>query len=290
MKNRGLRSLISSISVILSLSLICSINENVLFVNSSAISYDNTTCGISEGNNIEKQNYGVWSNIVGSYLFKLSDNSLMRVQGANNGEFDVEYYDSGYNFKGYKHITAGLPIFGGVFVADDGYSYVLSGKNNEAKTPSAEVFRVTKYDRDWNYLSHTQIYGHESDYFLSVYEPFAAGSAYFTQIGRELIIGTNRSMGYAGDDHHQANITICLDMDDITYKLDNSGYVSHSFIHIVKSDNEKLISVDHGDAYPRGLLLGINLHNDVIYNLPGKRVITIPEFQSVGLRFPIPHT
>ena len=111
--------------------LILTIVTDSFSLKSYAISFDNTSCGISEGNNIENQNYDVHANVVGSYLFAFPNGRLMRIQSEKNGAFDVEYYDSSYNLTGYKHMSAGLPIFGGAYVADDGYNYLLSGQNRQ---------------------------------------------------------------------------------------------------------------------------------------------------------------
>ena len=69
---------------------------------------------------------------------------------------------------------------------------------------------------------------------------------------------------YRADDgyNHQANVTIQLDMstmkitDSFTDVLNNNyGYVSHSFNQFIKIDSDKIVAVDHGDAYPRSIVL-----------------------------------
>ena len=69
--------------------------------------------------------------------------------------------------------------------------------------------------------------------------------------------------------HHQANVMIQFDKENIEitdsfYGVMNSsaGYVSHSFNQFVRAENNKMITVDHGDAYPRSVVL-IEYPNDI---------------------------
>jgi hypothetical protein len=64
--------------------------------------------------------------------------------------------------------------------------------------------------------------------------------------------------------HHQANVTFCFNEDtaEITDKftgvmnLSYCGYVSHSFNQFIQVDTDgSILAVDHGDAYPRAIVL-----------------------------------
>lgn len=93
---------------------------------------------------------------------------------------------------------------------------------------------------------------------------FAAGSLRADEYGGQLYIRTCHQM-YAGSDglHHQANLTLCVDQEsmdilDSYYVVMNPtvGYVSHSFNQFVLVDSDRnLITLDHGDAYPRAAVL-----------------------------------
>ena len=60
---------------------------------------------------------------------------------------------------------------------------------------------------------------------------------------------------------HQANYNIEYDMVEgkITDSFNNTdggaGYVSHSFNQFIRIENNKIVSVDHGDAYPRSIVI-----------------------------------
>lgn len=60
---------------------------------------------------------------------------------------------------------------------------------------------------------------------------------------------------------HQANVTFSVDtsnmsvIEGITGVVDGVGYVSHSFNQFIQVDNGTLVGSDHGDAYPRALVV-----------------------------------
>ena len=69
---------------------------------------------------------------------------------------------------------------------------------------------------------------------------------------------------YKTDDgnHHQANVTIEVDTDsmNITDSYYDSmnykyGYISYSFNQFIQVEDNKIVAVDHGDAYPRCIAL-----------------------------------
>lgn len=232
-------------------SLICSF---LSFVNVSAVT---TTCTTYSGKNVNAQSYNNYSSTVKSYLTECSDGSLMRVQAnAVSGKILVEYYDSAYNLKSTKLVDSELSIFGGFYSTDTNY-YILSGQTNYNEDDSVEVYRITKYDTDWNRISSCGLYGENT------YIPFDAGTARMTSSGNYLLIRTCHEM-YASSDgkHHQANVTIQVDMNTMTVTdkysgVMNSGYgyVSHSFNQFIKTDGTSIVGVDHGDAYPRSAVL-----------------------------------
>ena len=239
------------LSVFIVSSLICSF---LSFVNVSAVI---TTCTTYSGKNVNSQSYNNYSSTVKSYLTECSDGSLMRVQAnAVSGKILVEYYDSEYNLKSTKLVDSELSVFGGFYSTDTNY-YILSGQTNYNEDDSVEVYRITKYDTDWNRISSCGLYGENT------YIPFDAGTARMTSNGNYLLIRTCHEM-YASSDgkHHQANVTIQVDMNTMTVTdkysgVMNSGYgyVSHSFNQFIKTDGTSIVGVDHGDAYPRSAVL-----------------------------------
>ncbi len=233
---------------------LCTVLMSVFMLTLSVFALE---CEEFTGNNSSSQNYYTWASPVKSYLSLLDGGRLMRVQYLpSDGRVLVECRDSTYNLVSRRYIPQELPLFGGFFDGKDAY-YILTGKNNPAESDSAEVFRITKYDKEWNRLSSASLYG------VNTTVPFDAGSARFAESGDYLIIRTCHEMYKSSDGlNHQANVTIQLDskrmvITDYFTGVSNTsyGYVSHSFNQFAVVDNDKIVALDHGDAYPRSIVL-----------------------------------
>ena len=141
---------------------------------------------------------------------------------------------------------------------------MLTGQSNPNEDDNVEVFRITKYDKNWNRISSCGLFG------ANTYIPFDAGSARMTTVGDYLFIRTSHEMYKSSDGyHHQANVTIQVKMstkevtDSYTGVMNvNYGYVSHSFNQFICAEGNNIVAVDHGDAYPRSVVL-INYPKDV---------------------------
>ena len=207
-------------------------------------------------NNLNDQNYSAYGSPVWSYLTPQSNGYMLTAWNSSDKQLHVAYYDDSYNMLSEKVIAAELPIFGGFYAADDAY-YVVSGQSNPDESDSVEVFRITKYDLNWKRLGSTGLYG------ANTYIPFDAGSCRMDYSTPYLVVRTCHEMYKSSDGyHHQANVTIQVDTNqmavtDSYYNVMNIsyGYVSHSFNEFVLIDNDHIVCVDHGDAYPRSAVL-----------------------------------
>ena len=214
-------------------------------------------CDIYEGSNVNAQNYNRWSSPIESYLYKTDNGELMRIQANTDREgILIEYYDDQFNVTDSQILPKELPIWGGFCESDSNY-YIVSGQTNYNELSSVEVFRITKYDKDWNRLASTGLYD------CNTTVPFDAGSLRMEENGKYLLIRTAHEMYTSSDGYnHQANVTIQLDMEsmkitDSYTEVMNSGYgyVSHSFNQFIKVEDNHIVAVDHGDAYPRSVVL-----------------------------------
>lgn len=214
-------------------------------------------CTTYSGENVENQNYIRCANPIQSYLTALADGSLMRVQyGAGIEGLLVEYYDKDYNIVSSKIVAEELPVFGGFYATQSNY-FVVTGQENAEESAEKEVYRITKYDKHWNKTGSAGLNN------CNTTIPFDAGSCRMDVCGKYLLIRTSHEM-YQSEDgrNHQANVTMEVDMetmeitDSYTAVMNtNMGYVSHSFNQFIKVDSNKIVAVDHGDAYPRSLAL-----------------------------------
>ncbi len=214
-------------------------------------------CSPYNGSNVEAQYYSAWASPVESYLVQCSDGKLMRVQASDSIEgVMVEYYDSSYKLLSSKIIAEELPIFGGFYASDSNY-FVVTGQTNSEQLSTTEVYRITKYDKSWNRIDSVGLYG------ANTTVPFDAGVARMAMSGEMLFVHTSHEMYKSADGYnHQANVIISVDTS--TMKIIRSstgvsctatGYVSHSFNQFVQIKDNKLVTIDHGDAYPRSIVL-----------------------------------
>ena len=247
-------------------------------------------CVAYSGSNVNAQDYVQWSNTVKSYLTVCDNGNYMRVQsGAIEGKLLVEYYSSDFEPLSTKLIDNELPIFGAFYDSGNNY-YVLSGQENPKQNDSLEVFRITKYDKNWNKIKSCGLYG------ANTTVPFDAGSARMTHSGDHLLVRTCHEMYKSSDgNNHQSNVTIEVDIPSMTITDSYTGvmnveygYVSHSFNQFIKTDGTHIVALDHGDAHPRSAVL-VKYNSDFTtgkffpsyYEKGGNiDVVTYPEYTS----------
>ncbi len=216
------------------------------------------TCAELEGSNVDAQNYyWNWATPIESYLAKAPDGTLFRFQaGAIEGKYYVEYYDASFNITNFRFIDEELPLFGGFHAMGSNY-YVLTGNVNPEESATVECYRITKYDKNWNRIDSVGLYD------CNTTVPFDAGCPRFAECGKYLLIRTDHEMYTSSDGlNHQANVTIQVDTTTMTITdhfadvMNSSvGYVSHSFNQFIHVEDNKIVAVDHGDAYPRSIVL-----------------------------------
>ena len=202
-------------------------------------------------------NYSRSASPIGSYLVDIGNGNMMRVQSDyDSSNIYVEYYDSQYNVIGVRQLAPELPIYGGFYSGSDAY-YIVTGQKNEEESDTVECYRITKYDKNWNRIGSAGLY--DCNTFL----PFRAGCVRMTEADGYLFVRTSHQMYLSSDGlRHQANVTIQFDenklviTDSYTDVMNSKyGYVSHSFNQFIKTEGNHLVAVDHGDAYPRSIVL-----------------------------------
>ncbi len=208
-------------------------------------------------NNIGKQNYTRWSEPVTSYLTKNDNGAVTRVEYIKDKVY-VETYSADRKLLDQKKILVELPLFGG-FYAGKNNNFLVFGQENPKEDDGVEVIRVVKYDKDWNRQGAASLFG------ANTAQPFWAGSLSITECEDMLYVRTCHKM-YKSEDglNHQANMALGVKIskmeitDQLSYVTNawRKGYVSHSFKQLFITDGSDLIAVDHGDAYPRAVVMG----------------------------------
>ncbi len=206
--------------------------------------------------NVGDNNYvGNWAATVKSHLVKVN-NGYMRVE-ALGSRVVVEYYNNSFQITSQKYIQYELPLFGGFYAGTD-YYFLVFGQENLSESDGVEIMRVVRYSKDWQRQASASVYG------ANTTKPFQAGSLRMVQYGNFLYIHTCHEMYTSAKDgkNHQANMTYSVQISSMTirdqrYNVSSikKGFSSHSFNQFVAMDGNKLITVDHGDAYPRSIVL-----------------------------------
>lgn len=238
-----------------------------------------------QSSNAGDQDYSRWASPVSSHLVETSAGDLMRVEydeGADVLRIE-EYADDGTLPSARtmgalelapEGVTAAQDVLWGGFFAGSQNYFVVTGQANPAESDDVHVMRVSKFDHAWNYISAVDLSG------INTRVPFDAGSLRMLETDGELYIRTAHTM-YTSDDglNHQSNMTFIIDeatMQPVdgfwdVMNIGNAfGYVSHSFNQFVTELNGTVYALDHGDAYPRAVVIkrlgatGSNSYTEVL--------------------------
>lgn len=174
-----------------------------------------------------------------------------------DGQLQVETFDAaggsgGWTSGGVRTLPAELPIFGGFYVGEDG-CYAAYGQENKEESDSKEVYRIVKYDRNWNRVGAASITGGES-YTI---QPFhATDNTAMAEEDGILVLHTARLRYLTSDGlNHQSNFTARIRTSDMsvleTSEVFPANHVSHSFSQDVIFADGAPVYADLGDAYPR---------------------------------------
>lgn len=228
--------------------------------------YKTVVSGGAKSANISNHNYYYvggsyrnrwnWANPSYSYLQNNADGTISRVEWIDGDSVTVETYSSALVKKSSRTVSKELPVFGGFFSGSK-YNFLVFGQENPNESDDVEVVRVVKYDKSWKRL------GSASFSAVNTYIPFDAGTVSMDEDDDTLYVHTCHEMYESGDGcHHQANMTFFITKETMadtyrSYRVWNisSGYVSHSFNQVIRTDGEYVYSADHGDAYPRSIVL-----------------------------------
>lgn len=188
-----------------------------------------------------------------------------------NEDVEITTYDENYRIVNTKTIDLEMPLFG-AFYHGEKYNYIAFGHENPSEQ-NLEVIRIVKYDHDFNRIDSVSLYGDD----ITTVVPFSAASGgQMAEQGNHLVYHTSRKR-YKSDDNlnHQSQLTI--EIDTSTMRVINDvelfpwNHVSHSFDQYVLFNGDEPIYLDHGDAYPRSVVL--HKQNDEkqldVYNIPG---------------------
>ncbi|MHA0856743.1 hypothetical protein [Paenibacillus sp. CMAA1364] len=222
--------------------------------------------------NLDSAYFPRWKSTVNSYLVD-NNNGTVSVIEANEG-VTIETYNKKYELSAKKKIPYELPKFGG-FYSGEKYNYIAFGQDNSEEKDNKEVIRIVRYDKSFKRIDSVSIKGGES----FTVKPFDAGAGRMAEAEDTLVFHTSRER-YTTDDglNHQSQLTIIVNTKTMTVTNDlgrfQENHVSHSFDQYVLFDGSTHVLVDHGDAYPRSIVLnkedGTSYSDVNLFDIPGK--------------------
>ena len=191
-----------------------------------------------------------------SYLMEEESGGMTRVEYTGK-EITVEAYNRTGDILSQQNLPVELPLFGG-FYSGEQYNFLVFGQENPEEDNGREVIRVVRYRKDWKRMDDARLLG------ANTVTPFHTGSLSMVQCGDMLYIRTSHKMYRSQNDglHHQANLTFSVRISTMEVTDQHTavsrfgfGYVSHSFNQFLTCRGTTLLAADHGDAYPRAVVL-----------------------------------
>ncbi|EMT45376.1 copper amine oxidase N-terminal domain-containing protein [Anoxybacillus flavithermus] len=205
--------------------------------------------------NVDTSDYRYGNHFTVSNRYMFADQGKIHILESYDGRLYIHHFDPTFRSHQQTVVPMDLPLFGGFHVADDGYYYVVYGANNDSESNSKDVFSVVKYNKEWKEVEKLRIRG------VYVTQPFRASNLEMDSRNGVLAIHTAR-LRYTSEDglRHQSNISFLIDTKTMTLLPKDSyqwptNHVSHSFATFVRFDGDRVVYVDHGDAYPRSIVL-----------------------------------
>jgi len=125
-----------------------------------------------------------------------------------------------------REVPFELPIFG-AFFSGTNYNFAAFGQRNMDERTDVEVFRIVRYDKQWNRIDDLRLFGGTYGQFGfreygNTTNPFAFGIARFAEYGDMLLLHGAREM-YAGrylpdgtGARHQRSFYIFIDIPTMT--------------------------------------------------------------------------
>lgn len=206
---------------------------------------------------IRGQYSGNWANSDQTYYYK-SGGGLYAVCVQSNGNLKIFRISGSLKVKKVKTIKLKYDVWGGFYAGEDGNFYVAVGYHNYSESRTKTVIKIIQYNSSWKKRKTAEIKGGASNVFEGIYEPFEAGSLRMDLQEEMLYVATARKMFRHSDGlRHQSNISFLIDTKTMQEKKAKHAYVSHSFNQFVKFKDKNLYLLNHGDAYPRSLLLSV---------------------------------
>jgi hypothetical protein len=152
--------------------------------------------------------------------------------------------------------------FGGMHVDSEGFFYLLLGQTNYDQDDDKVVVEVRRHDQDFELVGTARVRGGidvENERW-GIYDTFEFAAGEMLLVDDRLVVHMARRIYLSADGlHHQVNLTFEVDIDSmaVTNFGRDRSYSSHSFRQALAMHDGTLFMADHGDAYPRSVVVGV---------------------------------
>lgn len=213
--------------------------------------------GVTQLRTTNDYHYGNWFEPAARYLFQKDEQLNLLQLDSDKQKIHIQQFNKDYTTVGSKTLNMELPKFGGFHQGEDGNYYLVFGQDNMEESSTKAVYRIVKYNASWEKLGQVDV----SDVYVS--EPFRSGNVTMASANGKLVVQSTRLRYKTAKDglRHQSNMTFTIDLAAMKV-LSKSGqfppnHVSHSFATYVRMDGDRIVYADHGDAYPRSIVLQV---------------------------------
>ncbi len=199
-----------------------------------------------------------WANPA-SYFLGSTGTQLLVLTATRRALVETSFALDSYHQSGIHRASIAGWMLRDAYLAPDGHIYVLIGRSNPTESTSRAVIEVRQYDQNLRLLGTAQVDGgFDSD---GVYDGLGASAPDMVLAGTTLIVHMSRAIFHIKGDwaaHHEVNLAFAVDTSTMTATdIPDRPYASHSFNEFVATAGDDVLFIDHGDAYPRGVQLGI---------------------------------
>lgn len=212
-------------------------------------------------NNISRNNYdGISSNKLNSYLTENADGTFTRIENIDSEEkyidgeeekqrlksdgIIVETYSEEFKLMDSFELESQLSKCQGFFSGAK-YNFLVFAQDNNNNDDSAEVLRIVRYNKEWKEEKACSIRNIDVSNIPNY-------SLRMTENDKYLYINACRGLY----NMHQKNLTIAVDKETMEMTAyDFGGWVSHSFNQFIQIDDDYVYCADHGDGYPRAVVI-----------------------------------
>lgn len=202
-------------------------------------------------NNIHDNDYSARKRVADSYVVDNGNSTFSRVE--NMGDIIlVETYNSGLTLLGQSFIGMELPVFGG-FWGGARYNYVIFGRDNPGHDDDLEVLRLVRFDKSWNRLGSTSVYGGNTAFpFYGCNTDFSEyGDTVYVRMGHMTYGGQQAVMTMAARTTDNALIQLQCDVSGLSY----GAYADSAATFIDACDGE-VSTLDHCLGTPHAVEFG----------------------------------